>query len=103
MKINFSEWLEIPFPNSKDSFQLVPAEPEGQLVISDWMPGGTLPMEPCEVVGDFLSGGTADSPKISLRRICWFDGRDFLFRRHGSKLNAECIRWMALPPEEEVP
>ena len=102
--LQYTRWFEFPLPDSEETLQLAPsAKAGGQLVISDWMPGGTLPMEPCEVVGDFLSGGTADSPKISLRRICWFDGRDFLFRRHGSKLNAECIRWMALPPEEEVP
>lgn len=69
---------------------------EGQLVISGWMPGGTFPRQPCEIVADFRTPGEAN-----LRRICWFDGADFRFKRYGSKIDAECVRWMVLPPVED--
>ena len=96
--LNFSQWLEIPLPRSGDSFQLAPPEgAEGQLVLSGWMPGGTLPMEPCDVVADF------SMPGIEIRKICRFDGKNFLFACDGSKIDAECVRWMVLPPVEEMP
>lgn len=101
--LRYSHWLEIPPPASGEEFQLAPTEEaEGQLVISTWMPGGTLPAEPCDIVADFLVPGEAGQPKTNLRRICWFDGTYFLFKRHGSRVDAECVRWMALPPVADV-
>lgn len=73
-----------------------PEQAVGQLVISGWMPGGTFPRQPCDIVADFRIPGGAN-----LRRICWFDGADFLLKRHGAKIDAECVRWMVLPPAED--
>ena len=107
--LQYSQWLEVPPPESRETFQLEPPEQaEGQLVISGWMPGGTFPRQPCEVVADFrvctvpFVFDEADKPCVPLRRICWFDGAGFLFGRNGSKIDAECVRWIALPPVENV-
>ncbi len=78
-----------------------PEKAEGQMVISGWCPGGTFPREPCDVVADFQVSNK-DKPDVPLRRICWFDGAAFLFRRDGPQVDAECVRWMALPPVEEA-
>lgn len=100
--LQYTKWLEVPPPASGEEFQLEPPEQaEGQLVISGWMPGGTFPRQPCEVVADFRAARENGKPDVCIRRICWFDGMDFLFKRHGPKLDAECTRWMALPPVYE--
>ena len=99
--LQYTHWLKVPPPASGEEFQLDPPEQaEGQLVISGWMPGGTFPREPCEVVADFRVSGGTGRPEAHLRRVCWFDGMNFLFKRHSSKIDAECVRWMALPPVE---
>lgn len=103
----YTKWLEVPPPASGEEFQLEPfsgpppERAEGQLVISGWMPGGTFPRQPCDVVADFRVSSKAGRPEGNLRRVCWFNGADFLFKRHGSKIDAECVRWMALPPVED--
>lgn len=100
--LQYTKWLEVPPPASGEEFQVEPPEQaEGQLVISGWMPGGTFPRQPCEVVADFRAAGGNGKPDACIRRICWFDGMDFLFKRHGPKLDAECTRWMTLPPVED--
>lgn len=99
---DFTHWIEIPGVSSGETVQLAPpGQPEGQLGISGWMPGGTFPRQPCEVVADFRAAGENGKPDACIRRICWFDGMDFLFKRHGPKLDAKCTRWMALPPVED--
>ena len=99
---DFTHWIEIPGVSSGETVQLAPpGQPEGQLVISGWMPGGTAPWQPCDVVADFRAAGENGKPDACIRRICWFDGMDFLFKRYGPKLDAECVRWMALPPVED--
>ena len=97
--LQYIQWLEIPLPSSGEELQLERAE--GQLVLSGWMPGGTFPREPCEVAADFRVPGEDGSPDAYLRRICWFDGMNFLFKRNGPTFDAECVRWMALPPVED--
>lgn len=98
---DFTHWIEIPGVSNGETVQLAPpVQPEGQLVISGWMPGGTFPREPCDVVADFRVSGGTGRPEAPLRRVCWFDGMNFLFKRHSSKIDAECVRWMALPPVE---
>ena len=97
--LQFTKWLEIPLPGSGEEFQLERAE--GQLVLSGWMPGSSLPWEPCEVVADFRVSSDGTRTEGTLRRDCWFDGENFLFKRYGAKIDAECIRWMALPPVED--
>lgn len=64
---------------------------EGQMVLSCWMPAGTQPPEPCDVVADFDLGGSVS------RRAAYFDGERFLFRRGGSKIDMEPVRWLRLP------
>jgi ParB family chromosome partitioning protein len=72
-----------------------PTLPEGQLVISGWMPGGTFPREPCEVVADF------DTGEHALRRLAYFDGSGFKLKQGGAPIDATVVRWMALPPTGE--
>lgn len=100
--LQYIKWLEVPPPASGEEFQLVPPEQaEGQLVISGWMPGGTFPRQPCEVVADFRITGEEGRPDVLIRSICWFDGADFLFKKDGPTIDAECVRWMVLPPVED--
>lgn len=68
------------------------AQPEGQLVISGWMPGGTTPFHPCDVVADLQM----DGQRVS-RYFCEFDGQKFRFD-FGAEVDFEIVRWMALPP-----
>ena len=65
------------------------------------MPGGTFPRQSCEVVAAFRLAGTDGNPDTYLQRLCWFDGMNFLFKKGGPTFDAECIRWMALPPVED--
>lgn len=100
--LQYTQWLEMPLPGSGEEFHLAPPEQaEGQLVISGWMPGGTFPGEPCEVVADFRVAGENGQPDTHIRRVCWFDGINFLFKKGGPTFDAECICWMALPPVED--
>jgi len=127
--LQYTQWLEVPPPASGEEFQLdltsgSPPEPSEAVPVGKggrngaerssrrqagtewaeflptWMPGGTFPREPCEVVADFRVSGGTGRPEASLRRVCWFDGMNFLFKRHSSKIDAECVRWMALPSVE---
>lgn len=82
-----------------DEPKMVPSMAEqatGQLMICGWMPGGTFPREPGDVVAYFdLGNGN------STKQFCYFDGQGFLFRRGGESIDMEPIRWMQLPPIEE--
>ena len=100
--LQYTKWLEVPPPASGEEFQLEPPEQaEGQLVISGWMPGGTFPRQPCEVVADLRITGEEGRPDSLIRSICWFDGADLLFKKDGPTIDAECVRWMVLPSVEE--
>lgn len=68
---------------------------EGQLMICGWMPGGTFPREPGQVVADFDIG--LDKPT---RRICWYENGKFLLRS-GEPLNLTPLKWIQLPPDKE--
>lgn len=97
--LQYTHWLEVPLPGSGESCEVAPPEQaEGQLMICGWMPGGTFPSEPCEVVADFQVGeGTR------IRQVCIYEEETFYFRaqgRKGAKIDAEIIRWMRLPPVE---
>lgn len=73
-----------------------PMMPEGQLVFAGWMPGGTNPKEPCDVVAKFdLGNGKLHS------MLCRWNGEAFLFKAGGEKVNMEPVKWMALPPDNE--
>lgn len=67
---------------------------EGQLAICGWMPGGTQPFQPCDVVADFDLAGTG---RIS-RMACRFDRGCFRYEKSGDAIRSEAVRWMALPP-----
>lgn len=97
--LQYTQWLEVPPPASGEEFQLEPPEQAvGQLVIAGWMPGGTFPRQPCEVVADLLAGF---SVSVRLRRVLWFDGDDFCMKCGGPKIDSKVIRWMVLPPVED--
>ena len=64
---------------------------EGQTVLSCWMPAGTLPPEPCDVVAEF------DLDGAPYRQLARYDGKEFLFKRGGSKIELPPIRWIRLP------
>lgn len=71
-------------------------QPEGQLVIAGWMPGGTTPRTPCEVVAVFdLGNGN------KMKGIYQWNGREFTFRKGGASINMIPIKWMMLPPDED--
>lgn len=67
--------------------------PEGQLVISGWMPGGTSPFVDCDVVADFAQDGGK-----TVREICQFFNGRFRFRTTRASIDLPVERWMALPP-----
>lgn len=101
--LQYTHWLRIPPPASGEELQLAPSEQAGtQPAASSWVPGGTPPRQPCEVVADFRITGEEGCHDALIRNVCWFDGADFLFKRDGPKIDAECVRWVALPPVEDV-
>lgn len=67
-------------------------QPEGQLVLNGWMPGGTLPRTPCDAVAYFDLGG------VTTRLVCWFDGETFRDSPTGDVIEFKPVRWMMLPP-----
>ena len=69
-------------------------EPEGQLVFNGWMPGGTNPATPCEAVAVFDLGGR------HIKRICRWNGRDWVFEQGGAKIEMQVLKWLALPEED---
>lgn len=76
-----------------------PVQVEGQLVICGWMPGGTLPEEPCDAVADFRTG--AGKHTRIIRNVCRFNGEAFCMWRTDLPIDAEVVRWIALPPVEK--
>ncbi len=75
-----------------------PAQPEGQLGLSGWMPGGMLPPTDCDVVADFdLGSGN------TVREPCQFFDGGFLFASTCASIDLPVVRWMALPPVGRTP
>lgn len=70
--------------------------PVGQLVFNGWMPGGTNPATPCDAVVVFKLG---DRP---VKRICKWNGKDWVFENGGVKIEMDPMKWMILPPDEGV-
>ena len=64
---------------------------EGQMVLSCWMPAGTLPPEPCDVVAEFDLDGKP------YRQLARFDGDSFAFKSGAGKIDLQPIRWVRLP------
>lgn len=72
------------------------AQPEGQLVICGWMPGGTNPgPEPGWCVGMMPLAGMEPTP-----RSLWWDGREWLFQPGGVDIRLQPLVWMRLPEYE---
>ena len=82
-----------------DDLNLVAAEP-GQTSLTTWIPGGISPGDPCDVVADFVVGEDVRGRKTIMRKACRWDGSSFLFREGGAEIDAEVVRWLALPPTE---
>ncbi len=100
--LRYTHWLVVPLPGSGEVCEAAPPEQAGgQLMICGWMPGGTFPAEPCEVVADFDVGDG-----VIIREICRYFDCHFNFRVGpgradiGARIDAECVRWMRLPPVE---
>ena len=76
--------------------QLRPASAEpGQMVLAAWMPGGLTPPEPCEVVADVDAG-----EGVKMRRLLYWDGTVFRFKKSGVDIEVSVIRWLRLPEAE---
>ena len=95
--LRYTSWIEIPSLGSGEVCEVAPPEQaEGQLVICGWMPGGTFPSEPGDVVAewDIEDGGPL------FRSIGYFDGVDIRLGQGGVKPDGRLIRWFSLPPVE---
>lgn len=94
--LQYTHWLEVPLPGSGESCEVAPPEQaEGQLMICGWMPSGTVPSEPCDIVADFNLGDSKER-----RLLCYFDGAGYRFSSTGASIDSEVIRWMRLPAVE---
>lgn len=77
--------------------QLRPAAAEpGQTVLAAWMPGGLTPPEPCEVVADVDAG-----EGVKMRRLLYWDGTVFRFKKSGVDIEVSVNRWLRLPEVEK--
>ena len=95
--LRYTSWIEIPSLGSGEVCEVAPPEQaEGQLVICGWMPVGTFPSEPGDVVAewDLEDGGPL------FRSIGYFDGVDIRLGQGGVKPDGRLIRWFSLPPVE---
>lgn len=70
----------------------------GQVALAAWMPGGTTPAEPCDVVAEFDLSGDG---KVVSRTLCRWDGEAFRFGRGKDKIEVRVVRWLALPEVEK--
>lgn len=76
--------------------QLRPAAAEsGRMVLAAWMPGGLTPPEPCEVVADVDAG-----EGVKMRRLLYWDGTVFRFKKSGVDIGVSVTRWLRLPEVE---
>lgn len=83
-----------------DDLNLVAAEP-GQTSLAMWIPGGISPGDPCDVVADFVVGEDVRGRKAVVRKLCQWDGSSFRFLKGGAEIDAEVVRWLALPEVEK--
>lgn len=72
------------------------AQPEGQMMICGWMPGGTNPgPEPGWCVAMMALDSLMKFPKS-----LWWDGYVWKFSQDGTYINAKPVAWMRLPEYE---
>lgn len=84
-------------PRMADEVAAAPRACAGQTSLAVWMPGGTTPAEPCDVVADIDLG--LDGKK-SMRMTCRWDGEAFLVGKNREPVGMNVIRWLALPEVE---
>lgn len=70
----------------------------GQVALAAWMPGGTTPAEPCDVVAEFDLSGDGE---LTSRSLCRWDGEAFRFGKSRDKIEVRVVRWLALPEVEK--
>lgn len=74
------------------------AAASGQVALAAWMPGGTTPAEPCDVVAEFDLSGDGE---LTSRSLCRWDGEAFRFGKSRDKIEVRVVRWLALPDVEK--
>lgn len=85
-------------PRIADEVASVPRTCAGQTSLAAWMPGGTTPAEPCDVVAEFDLSGDGE---LTSRSLCRWDGEAFRFGKGRDKIEVRVVRWLALPDVEE--
>lgn len=83
-------------PRTADEVAAAPRFCAGQTSLAAWMPGGTTPAAPCDAVADFDLGDGK-----TIRVTCCWDGEAFLFKKGKEIINADVVRWLALPEVEK--
>ena len=61
---------------------------------SAWMPGSRTPDTPCDAVVVFDLGDKR------IKRLCRWNGTDWVFETGGVKIEMPALKWLALPEEE---
>lgn len=73
------------------------AQPEGQMVLAGWMPGGTNPgAEPGWCL--CLMSAYGDDPRP---KAMWWNGHEWLFAPEGVSASLDPVGWMRLPEHEK--
>lgn len=85
-------------PRMADEVAAVPRVCASQMAFAAWMPGGTTPAEPCDVVAEFDLSGDGE---LTSRSLCRWDGEAFRFGKSRDKIGVRVVRWLALPEVEK--
>lgn len=85
-------------PRMADEVAAVPRVCASQMALVAWMPGGTTPAEPCDVVAEFDLSGDGE---LTSRSLCRWDGEAFRFGKSRDKIGVRVVRWLALPEVEK--
>lgn len=85
-------------PRTADEVAAVPRVCASQMALAAWMPGGTTPAEPCDVVAEFDLSGDGE---LTSRTLCRWDGEAFRFGKGRDKIEVRVVRWLALPEVEK--
>lgn len=85
-------------PRTADAVAPIHRPVSGQVALAAWMPGGTTPTEPCDVVAEFDLSGDGE---LTSRSLCRWDGEAFRFGKSRDKIEVRVVRWLALPEVEK--
>lgn len=69
---------------------------QGTTVPSSWISGKNAPVEPVDAVAKFKVG------KIVTTSVVRWNGSSWIFRNTKATVDAECVGWYPLPPDQEV-